>query len=108
MEDGGETGETRDIVKDGKEVGFGNVVGYAFLVFFGNNGGVLLLLSVFNFIPLDNKEATNRSSPVSKGGDDVVEKETARAVFFGFLVFGCFVWSVTCKVGFLVNEHQRM
>jgi hypothetical protein len=42
-------------------------------------GGVLLVLLTFK--PSDNSEATNRTSPVIKGGLDVVEKETASPFF---------------------------
>jgi hypothetical protein len=84
---GVKTGETGEIVKLGNDVGLGNVIGKAFF-FFGILGGVLLV--VLTLKPSDNSDATNRSSPVIKGGFAVVdflEKVTASAVFFVFFVF---------------------
>jgi hypothetical protein len=80
-----ETGETGELVKWDNDVDLGSVVGKALLFFLGKIGGVLLVLLTFK--PSDNSEATNISSSVIKGGLDVVEEETASAVFFGFLVF---------------------
>jgi hypothetical protein len=65
----------------------------------------VLLLSECNFIQSDNKEATNRSLPVSKGGDVVVEKETVRAVFFCFLVIGCLA---TCETSEVISVGNGM
>jgi hypothetical protein len=81
-----ETGVTGEIVKWGNDVGLGHLVGKAFF-FLGIIGGVLVLQTVK---PSDKSDTTNRSSPVIEGGFDVVDlvvKETASAVFFGFSAF---------------------